>query len=78
MVQWVKDPVLPQLWHVAAPAWIRSLAQELPSALGVAKKEKKTPSHHQTLYLSPKKKQREDRWDSTSFFFFFFFLEDFA
>ena len=31
--QWVKDPVLPQLWH--------SLAQELPYAVGWPKKKKK-------------------------------------
>ena len=41
-VQWVKDLALLQLWHrVAAPAQVRSLAQEVPYALGVAEKEEK-------------------------------------
>ena len=36
VAQWIKDPVLPQLWPQ-----IPSLAQEIPHALGAAKMKKK-------------------------------------
>ena len=42
LVQRIKDLVLSQLQpRVAAPAWIGSLAWELPYALGATKKERK-------------------------------------
>ena len=41
LVQWVKDPVLAQLW-CRSQLWLRfkSLAQEIPCAVGLAKKGK--------------------------------------
>lgn len=51
MAQWVKDPVLSvteEAW-VAATAGVLSLAQELPSVVGVAKtktnKKQRSPNH---------------------------------
>ena len=44
LAQWVKNLVLPQLWHKVAPpagAGIQSLARELQDAMGVNKKEEK-------------------------------------
>ena len=41
LVRWVKDPVLSQLWHRLSCDSDLILAQELPYAVGVAKKEKK-------------------------------------
>ena len=39
VVQWVKDLALSLLWlWLSAVAWVRSLAQELPHAVGTAKK----------------------------------------
>ena len=38
MAQQVRDLALSLQWQVAAIAWVRSLAQELPHAVGVAKK----------------------------------------
>ena len=46
MVQQVNDPALPQLWH------IQSLAQEVPSAVGAAKKEKKKKKESNYSFLS--------------------------
>ena len=40
LVQWVKDLMLLQLWHRSQLAQIQSLVQELPYAMGVAKKLK--------------------------------------
>ena len=39
LVQWVKDPAFLRLWHRLVPvaAWIPSLAQESPYAVGVAR-----------------------------------------
>ena len=40
MAQRVKDPVLSPVALVTAMAWVPSLTQELPHALGVAKNSK--------------------------------------
>ena len=40
LAQWVKDLVLPQLWH-RSQLRLRFMAWELPYAAGVAEKEKK-------------------------------------
>ena len=39
MVQWVKNQTV--VAQVSPVAWIRSLAQEVPYAMGVAKKKKR-------------------------------------
>ena len=42
MVQQVKDPgIVTAAAQVTAVAWVRSLARELPHAMGTAKKKKK-------------------------------------
>ena len=42
MAQWVENPALSlQRPGLAAAVWVQSLAQELPHAVGVAKKKKK-------------------------------------
>ena len=45
LVQWVKDPALPWLWHrLAAATLIQPLAQELPYAKGMGLKRNRKKS----------------------------------
>ena len=54
LTQWVKDPVLCELWcRLAAAALIRPLAWELPNATGTSLKSKKK-----------KKKKKKKKWSS--------------